>query len=122
MLDDLLDMTASEAELGKPVGNDLRERKMTIPLILALENATPEFRARLERYHRDPDGTGAAEAIRQLVADVTEAGGLVRTREAIGGYVERAKLSLVPLGDVPARSELSALADALSRDSIARTR
>jgi geranylgeranyl pyrophosphate synthase len=122
MLDDLLDMTASEAELGKPVGNDLRERKMTIPLILALEDGEPDFRAQLERYHRDPDGPGAAEAIRLLVAEVAKAGGLSKTREAIAGYVERAKMSLAPLGAVPARAELAALADALARDSIARTR
>jgi octaprenyl-diphosphate synthase len=122
MLDDLLDMTASEAELGKPIGNDLRERKMTIPLILALEDATPEFRTRLERHFGDPDGPGAGEAIRALVADVGEAGGLRKTREAIAGYVERAKMSLAPLGSVPARAELAALADGLSRDSIARTR
>ena len=36
MKDDLLDVTADERSLGKPVGNDLTERKMTIPLILAL--------------------------------------------------------------------------------------
>jgi octaprenyl-diphosphate synthase len=122
MLDDLLDMTASEAELGKPVGNDLRERKMTIPLIYALEDGKPDFRARLARYHSDPDGPGRSEAIRLLVADVTAAGGLSRTREAIAGYVERAKSSLAPLGDVPARAELAALADALAREGIARTR
>jgi len=41
MLDDLLDVTASASGLGKPVGNDLRERKMAIPVILALDHAVP---------------------------------------------------------------------------------
>ena len=46
MKDDLLDMTADERSLGKPVGNDLTERKMTIPLIEALAAGDGIFRAR----------------------------------------------------------------------------
>jgi hypothetical protein len=53
---------------------------------------------------------------------VAAAGGLTKTREAIGGYVERAKMSLAPLGTAAARVELVALADALARDSAARAR
>jgi hypothetical protein len=55
MLDDLLDLTASEAELGKPVGNDLRERKMTAPLILALESAGAESARALGALLRGAD-------------------------------------------------------------------
>ena len=64
MKDDLLDMTADEARLGKPVGNDLRERKMTIPLILALEGADREFRADVERFYGEgePDRARIAES------------------------------------------------------------
>ncbi len=50
MRDDLLDLTADEATLGKPVGNDLRERKMTVPLVLALEAGDREFRSAVERF------------------------------------------------------------------------
>jgi geranylgeranyl pyrophosphate synthase len=116
MLDDLLDYTASEAELGKPVGNDLREHKMTIPLILALENEKNGLRPALKRFF---SGSDSAEP---LIAAVGEAGGFLRTREAITGYVERAKMSLAPLGTAPARAELVALADALARDSASRVR
>ena len=116
MLDDLLDFTADEAELGKPVGNDLREHKMTIPLILALENEKNGLRPALKRFF---SGSDSAEP---LIAAVGEAGGFLRTREAITGYVERAKMSLAPLGTAPARAELVALADALARDSASRVR
>jgi len=116
MLDDLLDFTASESELGKPVGNDLREHKMTIPLILGMENEKSGLRASLERFFA---GNDSGE---RLIVAVGEAGGFVRTREAISGYVERAKMSLAPLGTAPARAELVALADALARDSAARAR
>ena len=43
MQDDLLDMTSTEAALGKPVGNDLTEKKITIPLILALGGGDRNF-------------------------------------------------------------------------------
>jgi octaprenyl-diphosphate synthase len=123
MLDDLLDVTASASELGKPVGNDLRERKMTIPIILALDHADGDFRTALERYYGgelDPEAEHESSA--RLIAGIERAGGLERTREAIAGYVERAKMSLAPLGNEAARGELNALADALAREGQARTR
>jgi octaprenyl-diphosphate synthase len=121
MLDDLLDMTASAAELGKPVGNDLTERKMTIPVILALESRDVDLRAGLARYYGDrPEGDDDGRIA--LVAAIARTGGLIKSREAIESYVERAKMSLAPLGNHAARAELNALADALGRDSNARTR
>jgi octaprenyl-diphosphate synthase len=122
MLDDLLDFTASESELGKPVGNDLTEHKMTIPLIFALENGGSDFAAALTGFYGG-NGTPAGRAeIADLIRGVGAAGGLLKTREAIGSYVERAKMSLAPLGSAPARLELAALADALARDSATRVR
>lgn len=111
MRDDLLDLTADEATLGKPVGNDLRERKMTVPLVLALETGGREFRSDVERFFAEKDDT--RERIASIVAGIAAAGGLARTESVLGGYVERAKSSLSPLGTAPARTELVALADAL---------
>jgi octaprenyl-diphosphate synthase len=42
LVDDVLDFTSREKVLGKPVGNDLQEGKVTLPLIYALESATAE--------------------------------------------------------------------------------
>jgi geranylgeranyl pyrophosphate synthase len=111
MRDDLLDLTADEATLGKPVGNDLREKKMTVPLVLALEGPDREFRADVERFFADDDDT--RERIAGIVAGITAQGGVSKTEAALAGYVERAKHSLAPLGNAPARTELIALADAL---------
>jgi octaprenyl-diphosphate synthase len=122
MLDDLLDLTASQAELGKPVGHDLLERKMTAPVVLALESAGGRLRGALARCYAGDASAGSAEAGPRLIAAIGEAGGFARTREAIAGYVERAKASLAPLGTAPARAELVALADVLERDSAARAR
>ena len=111
MRDDLLDLTADEATLGKPVGNDLRERKMTVPLVLSLEGADRSFRTDVERFFTQDDDT--RERIAGIVAGIDRSGGLRKTEAALAGYVERAKASLAPLGNAPARAELAALADAL---------
>ncbi|MDP9105695.1 MAG: polyprenyl synthetase family protein [Candidatus Eremiobacteraeota bacterium] len=111
MRDDLLDLTADEATLGKPVGNDLRERKMTVPLVLALEAGDREFRSGVERFFAASDDSH--ENVASVVAGIAAQGGLAKTEAVLAAYVERAKQSLAPLGTAPARSELAALADAL---------
>lgn len=112
MRDDVLDMTALASDLGKPVGNDLRERKVTLPLILALERATPDFRADVERFYEGDDSS--SEAIAAIVAGITKAGGLERAHEYIAAYARRATAALAPLGAVPARAGFLALAESLT--------
>src|SRR5260221_2816996 len=53
LIDDMLDFTAREKTLGKPVGGDLREGKVTLPLVYALERATPAERNLVERVLQD---------------------------------------------------------------------
>jgi len=48
IVDDVLDLTASEDILGKPVGSDLREGKVTMAVIHALERCTPEEREKIQ--------------------------------------------------------------------------
>ena len=109
MKDDLLDMTGDAEALGKPVGNDLQERKMTIPLILALRRADGGARALVERFY---DGKDDA-AIPAVIDAVARFGGLDGTREQIANYARRAKNALAPLENGSAKTELTRLADAL---------
>ena len=111
MQDDLLDMTSTEAALGKPVGNDLREKKMTIPVILALDGADREFRADVERFYAADDTTN--ERIDGIIAGIAAHGGFDKTKAALNEYIERAKTSLAPLGNAPARAEFVAIAETL---------
>src|SRR5579884_1719051 len=53
IVDDVLDLTASERVLGKPVASDLREGKVTMAVIHALEKCTPEERRRIETVLRE---------------------------------------------------------------------
>jgi len=55
LVDDVLDFTAHENVLGKPVGSDLKEGKMTLPLIYSIEEAGEEERRQVEFILRDGD-------------------------------------------------------------------
>ncbi len=110
MKDDLLDMIADERSLGKPAGNDLSERKMTIPLIAALASGNGGFRAQVRRFY---DG-GANEAIPAIVDGIEREGGLASTRAQIGCFVERAKSALEPISQGAAKKELIKLTNALA--------
>jgi geranylgeranyl pyrophosphate synthase len=111
MQDDLLDMTSTEAALGKPVGNDLTEKKVTIPLILALGGGDPKFRADVERFYAGDDTSPSQ--IAGVIAGIARQGGFEKTKALIAEYIERAKAALAPIGNAPARAEFVAVADAL---------
>jgi octaprenyl-diphosphate synthase len=110
MKDDLLDMIADERSLGKPAGNDLTERKTTIPLIAALASGDRRFRAQVRRFYAD----GAKDAIPTIVNGIEREGGLAATRAQIGRFIEQAKSALEPIPDGPAKMGLILLTEALA--------
>lgn len=96
MVDDILDFTASAEVLGKPVGNDLREGKMTLPAIYAHAAASPAERARFERVLREHAyGEVSFQEIRGLVS---RDGALERAR---GETREEAARALAALAEFP---------------------
>ena len=101
--DDLLDYTGSEAVTGKPSGHDLRERKVTLPLVGALPQAgEAEVRTIRQFFTRvDPSD----EEIATIVGIVEERGGLDYARERAAEYAERAEEELEGLGtEAPAEA------------------
>jgi octaprenyl-diphosphate synthase len=109
MRDDLLDVTADERSLGKPVGNDLVERKTTLPLIAALAEGNGSFRSLVGSYYEG----GAADAIPSILYGIETEGGVRATRAEIARYVELAKQALEPIRPSTAKKDLAQLTDAL---------
>lgn len=89
LVDDLLDFTSREKVLGKPVGNDLREGKVTLPLVYALERATPEERCMVETILRDRSYERAPFS--QILAMVERYQGIARVKERALAFTEKAR-------------------------------
>ncbi len=109
LVDDALDYTVSEDEMGKPAGGDLREGKMTLPLILHLESLAPEKAGELLGALREKRLTVMqAEGI---VRDVREKGLAEKTREAAADYIKAAVKELETLPVSPEREVLAQAAE-----------
>ena len=92
LVDDVLDFTASPEQLGKPVLSDLKEGKVTLPLIYALENAGAEGH-RLVQTVLEEKGFESVRS-EEITALVHESGALDRTRNAAHDFARRAKACL----------------------------
>jgi octaprenyl-diphosphate synthase len=92
MADDLFDYTLTASDLGKKVGADLREGKLTLPVIHALGNASNGDREAMIRTIRNQDFSD--DEFRTLVGLLDKHGGLSYTREVAASYIEKAKSSL----------------------------
>ena len=92
LVDDLLDFTASAQQLGKPVLSDLKEGKVTLPLIYAMENGHREARELVARVLAEKEFDSVRpETIVSLVHD---SGALDRARCLAQDYAQRAKACL----------------------------
>ncbi|HJR43848.1 MAG TPA: polyprenyl synthetase family protein [Gemmatimonadaceae bacterium] len=108
VVDDLLDYTAEEKVTGKPTGLDLREHKVTLPLLGALRSMGPAARREVERLFAaaEPDDAQIA----RVVDIVAESGGLEYARRRGEDYAKDAESALAGLPDSPA---VTALHDAI---------
>jgi len=109
LVDDALDYTISESEMGKPAGGDLREGKMTLPLILLLESM-PQGEAR-DLLARLREKRLTQEEAGRIVASVREMGLAEKTREAAQAYIASALRELEALPDSPERVVLAQAAE-----------
>lgn len=97
--DDLLDYTGTEAETGKPSGHDLRERKVTLPLVGALRHASPAEDAEIRAFFTNVEPTD--DEIGRIMDIVAARGGLDYARDGARHYATLAEeaLSALPPGD-----------------------
>jgi octaprenyl-diphosphate synthase len=106
IVDDLLDFTGGEAVTGKPSGLDLREHKVTLPLIYALPRMNGAQRTRVVHLMETPEPPDGL--ITEVVADIGAVGGLAYARERAHRFVALAEAELDALPPSPARETLRA--------------
>lgn len=104
--DDLLDYTADARVTGKPSGLDLREHKVTLPLIFALPRLSAAQRQSVEALMKDPAPDEAM--IAEVVVAVSEAGGLEYARDRAQRLIAEADEALEVLPESVARETLRA--------------
>jgi octaprenyl-diphosphate synthase len=102
--DDLLDYTEAQETTGKPTGLDLREHKVTLPLIAALRTMSPPARRRVDALFADesPDDASIAD----VVEIVREEGGLEYARRRGEEFAQQAEEALNELPDSSFRNAL----------------
>jgi len=109
MTDDLLDLTGEEAQIGKPVGNDLANGRLTLPLIHTLQRLNGSQRGRfVELVHRGQLTRDEFLFIRRTTA---ACGGFEYTRQAAQDLITEGQQALADLSPSAARETLRQLAE-----------
>ncbi|MDQ3950196.1 MAG: polyprenyl synthetase family protein [Gemmatimonadota bacterium] len=107
--DDILDYVEEAGVTGKPSGLDLREHKVTLPLIAALRTMPSAHRARVDALFAADEPTD--DLVSDVVTIVVDAGGIDYARGAGERFAREAELALA---GVPESSARAALVDAIT--------
>ena len=109
LVDDVLDYRGESGAMGKNSGDDLREGKMTLPVILALADANPAEREIIVASLGQPDASETALA--QVAAIMNRHNALSRTVEEAHAHVRAARAALAPLPESEMKTILSDIAE-----------
>jgi octaprenyl-diphosphate synthase len=109
VIDDVLDYDGDTQEMGKNLGDDLREGKATLPLIIAMQRASPQD----AQLIRSAIETGGLDQLQQVIAIVRATGSLDATRQAAAEEAQRAIDALVLLPDNAYKIALKSLGEQL---------
>jgi octaprenyl-diphosphate synthase len=109
LVDDILDFTSTEKILGKPAGNDLREGKVTLPMIYALESATPEERHAVETVLQD----GGYEQVpfMRILQILETHNAVTRAYQRAHSFTEKSRALIGGMPDSPAQHALQSIVD-----------
>jgi len=106
--DDIFDYFDSK-EIGKPTGNDIREGKVTLPLLYALDRAGEGKREELMSILRSYDLT--EENVKSLISFAKESGGIEYAEQKMSVYADRAVADLAVFPDCEAKAALLKLVE-----------
>jgi len=109
LVDDVLDFTAREKTLGKPVGGDLREGKVTLPLVYALERASAEEQSMIERVLADRHYQNVP--LNQVLALIEKYRGIERVRERAQAFTDKARQVIGEFPESPYQRALYGITD-----------
>jgi octaprenyl-diphosphate synthase len=107
VIDDLLDFTADPVRLGKPVVNDLREGKVTLPLVYALAASDGRARAQVETVLREQGFVSVRPE--EIAALIRDSGAVERTRARAQEFLTDALRCLEPFPDSSYKRALEAV-------------
>jgi octaprenyl-diphosphate synthase len=106
--DDLFDYTSRKNIIGKPVGGDMKEKKITLPLIRSFQQAPKKESRRILKMIRN----GAkSKDVEYVIAFAHQYGGIDYAVSKAEYYSERARECLQPLPDSPAKEALMMFVD-----------
>jgi octaprenyl-diphosphate synthase len=109
LVDDVLDFTSHEKVLGKPVGSDLREGKVTLPLIYALQDATSAEREMVEAVLKDSNYDRVPFS--KILSLIERHHGFERVRERAQAFTDKARSIVTEFPESPYQRALTALTD-----------
>src|SRR5438034_41132 len=109
LVDDVLDFTAREKTLGKPVGGDLREGKVTLPLVYALERASADERRSVERVLADRHYENVP--LQQILGLIEKYNGIERVRERAQTFTDKARQVIGEFPESPYQRALHGITD-----------
>jgi octaprenyl-diphosphate synthase len=112
LVDDVLDFTAHEGTLGKPVGNDLQEGKVTLPVIYTLERATSAEKAMIERVLAD--GNYDRVPFARVLALLEKYRGIDRAMTRAQSFTDQARLLISAFPDSPPQRALVAVTELIT--------
>jgi octaprenyl-diphosphate synthase len=109
LIDDVLDFTAREKVLGKPIGGDLREGKVTLPVIYALQSCDASERALIEQVVTERSYTNAS--LDSVLVVLERRGGIDRARERAAAFAEKARAGIQEFPESPFQRALATVTD-----------
>lgn len=109
LVDDLLDLTATQETLGKPVASDLKEGKLTLPVSYAVAQGNAEAISKIQTVLSERDFRSVTS--REILTCVEKADGISKTRKMAEEYARQATAALETFPASPYREAIIAIPD-----------